>query len=236
MLITTAQKLQLLILVGCLAIGCYFYILHKDLERTVGELHERVQYLMKVTAAATAVPPVAAVNASSTLSPVDTGKQTTTPASTTTAPVHTNTLEVFDDDADVASVTSNDIKDLLTNIYNEDVDPDEPDTLPIVEANAEVVESSSEAEEPSTPVVVEPRAIDIDEPATTTYVTAETVDITVQGAPKRDVGMMSDKEIMAMKYDDLRNYLRKHGVHMKGNKAEMLVKIREINKHLEPAA
>ena len=239
MVITVTQKVQLMVLVGCLAIGCYFYILHKDLERHVGELHDRVQYLLKVNAPQGQGQTIAPSSANQS-------NQSESHAQPESEPVQTkHKTEIEDDvDDDVASVTSNDIKDLLTNIYNDDGDGDADVDVDVPEQKVTKVEPVPflESESESEAVQVQAKDIQVDElaiddsdeihinetvPVTVAVTVTNTVIESIQKAP--DIGQMTDDEIMKIKYDDLRSYLRKHGVNIKGNKQEMLTKIRQIN-------
>jgi len=200
MALSTVHKVQLLLLLSFLAIGCYFYIIHKDLEHYVGELHEKVQYLLKVAESQSNQKPQEVTLEKTKIPQV-------TEATTTTIRSHVHADNTMDD----VSVSSKDIKDLLTNIYQE---PD--DEIEIIVEDDNDVEDDTGVKD------------DMQEQEQE-QVHVEEVDISVQShvAPA-DFSKMTDAEIMNMKYDDLRNYLRKHGVHMKGPKATMLAKIREL--------
>jgi phage antirepressor YoqD-like protein len=241
MVITVTQKVQLLVLVGCLAIGCYFYILHKDLERHVGELHDRVQYLLKVNApqnqapvTSTSTMPVSNVqdvNSVIEVSPIVNEVKTVNEVKAVkTVNVAVDGDDAGDDaDADADSVTSNDIKDLLTNIYNDDGDVDiENDINGDVDGVKTVEDVKTVQKEVQDQVEVKDSESD-ETPVTVAVAVTVTETVVESGQKAIDIGQMSDEEIMKIKYDDMRSYLRKHGVNIKGNKQEMLAKIREIN-------
>lgn len=190
------HKLQLIVLLACLAMGCYFYIIHRDLENYVGDLHEKVQYLLKINSNTTNV---------STIGLAPATAPAPAPSSTIMAARDADSAHANDIADDVVSVSSKDIKDLLTNIYEE---PD--DEIEIV------VEQDSD--------------VDNDTPTPDEDIkTVEEVDMTKPIVSTPEFDKLTDAEILAMKYDDIRSYLRKHGVHMKGTKAEMVAKLRELH-------
>lgn len=186
-MLSVATKLHMLLLCTIIAVGLYMYFLYKELRMFQSEMSIMKKQLQGLL---TMKPPseeiVNVCLPTSTPTPVIASPSTTEPKM-----VHTN-----EDDEDDMSVTSNEIKDILTNIQEVD-------------------------------------DIEEDEPATT--VQLEDDIIMMEKKPWPDYASMSDEEIAKVKYDDLRNFLRSQGVHMKGSKQELINKIKEVvaeNKNL----
>lgn len=128
-------------------------------------------------------------------------------------PIEITTNNVDDD----VSITSNEIKDILTNIQHVDDDEDEPaqeqeeqDEQQPEEVVKKVIETSISEQ---VPVVTED---DADEQ-----------DVTITQAP---VSIdMTNEQLQACKYEDLRSFMRRSGLPSKGSKQELIKKILELN-------
>jgi hypothetical protein len=100
---------------------------------------------------------------------------------------------VSDDDAD--SVTSNEIKDILTNIHDDGEEPDDAETDNVVHRSAtfQFITDNDDVEE-------------------------------------KDLTSLNETELQSMKYDDIRNFLRKKGFSNKGTKQDYIQKILEMGR------
>jgi hypothetical protein len=104
-----------------------------------------------------------------------------------------------DDDDDDISVTSDEIKDILTNIKDDTVD----DVLVTETLNQEQQVVSKE------PIIVTPQ---------------------VPLSDGADFSSLTEAELNAHKYDDIRNYLRRCGISAKGTKQSYIQRILEMQK------
>jgi hypothetical protein len=189
-------KLQALLLLTGIGITVYMFFLYKEVrlfEKEIIDIRAKVndlshQFLMSHNNQGTCTVPDkptthdAIVNAN-VEDVLDTNVQSTEIP-----------LEADDD----VSVTSNEIKDILTNIN------DESDEDDIENVEQPVLESSNETVSP-----------DVNEQAT---------------EATKDLSLLSEQELNALKYDDIRAYLRQKGFNGKGTKAEYIQRILDLVK------
>lgn len=119
---------------------------------------------------------------------------------------------------DQESVHSEEIKQILTNIQDiEEVSTPYPD--PIVSSEKSANDEQSQQQQLSA-ATASPNSITILEDDIISFTEKHTVD--------QDLSLLSDEELNKMKYDDLRNFLRKKGVTAKGSKPEVIQKIKSL--------
>lgn len=131
------------------------------------------------------------------------------------------------DDDDDDSVTSNDIKDILTNItHTHDIPVDVirhddagADTGVVVTAVAAATCSGSSNSSGGS-------SSDSDDANSGEKKRQRTIEI----GDNKDLRQWDRLDMARLKYDDLRNFLRKHGIHMKGTKDELIEKIMSLPK------
>lgn len=178
-MIPMAAKLHMMLLLICVAVAVYMYFIYKDVREMQTEMHvlkKQMNELLSQQGGESL--PQSKENVEKATIKINKGVESQPPKSVNVV------FENIDDDD--ASVTSNEIKDILTNIQDVDevhnitVDPD-PDEFVINEKK-----------------------------------------------PVPDLSLLSEIELMAMKYDDLRNYLRRQGSNPKGTKQELVKKIKGI--------
>lgn len=116
--------------------------------------------------------------------------------------------EYVDDEDDDASICSNDIKDILTNITH-------------VQEEAEASASENDA------AMVHPEDAGNMSSDTSESKRERQRVRTIEVGENKDLSGWDRADLLKLKYDDLRNYLRSTGVHMKGTKEELAAKILE---------
>lgn len=219
------SKLQILSLLAFAVIAAYMYFLYKDLtafQDETKQLRQRVTSIENVILAgrirsADADADVDAddrqlIMATSAIIPVPlNATATVTMPVTVTGAVHEVEVEVESDDDE--SISSKDIKKLLTNMEG-DADGASDDDMPaLIEELQPKSDSESEPEpEPESVEKVvaegaiskEPRVVD-----ETTHAVKSPLSMTIE-------------ELNKMHYDELRNYLRKKGHSGKGKKNELI--------------
>ena len=166
-MITFATKLHILLIMIVVGIGLYMFLLFKEV-KMFGEDMDQMRLdigLLKSQQCAISPPPAAATTAKAVVVPA-------------AAP------RVVEYDDDNTSVTSNEIKNILTNIRHDSDDEEEEDK--------EVVEQP-------------PKIVDIIDMTTFTF-----------------------EELKKQKYDDLRAFLRRRNLNIKGTKSELIQKITEL--------
>lgn len=208
---TIATKLHLLLLFTIVAVALYMYFLYKELKSfqdDVANLKKQVQTLLHGQPVAQPLQPAVMVPV-----PVPSPASVVVSTQVPSKPAVVISQNVDEDDL---SVTSNDIKDILTNI--QDVDEDEPQpTTPTPVQAAPISEQNHEESLPSD-----------DEVHETVSIMMEDDIVMTEKKPCPDFANMTESEISKMKYDDLRNFLRNQGINMKGTKQELVTKIKSI--------
>ena len=114
-------------------------------------------------------------------------------------------VAIDEDDDDDDSVTSIEIKSILTNIHNV---ANVADAVDVVDADADADDD-----------VIAPVAAQAAQAVASAPSTNHTSD--------SNLFALDLEELKSVKYDDLRNFLRKKGHNVKGNKSELIDKIRE---------
>lgn len=167
-MITFATKLHILLIMIVVGIGLYMFLLFKEV-KMFGEDMDQMRLdigLLKSQQCAISPPPAAAA------------------AKVVVAPPLPTAPRVVEYDDDNVSVTSNEIKNILTNIRHDSDDEEDEDK--------EVVEQP-------------PKIVDIIDMTTFTL-----------------------EELKKQKYDDLRAFLRRRNLNIKGTKSELIQKITEL--------
>lgn len=193
-MISTMTKLHLILIFTVIAVALYMYFLWKEIK----VFHDEVQSIKKQVHAimnekGDTVCPLAPTAQTTNLpaqpsssAPLPTPEESPLLVSQPEPEPEHEEVEDTDvimtnEDEDSLSVTSNEIKDILTNIQD-----------------------AEDSQQPPADVVLGER----------------------KTLP--DMASMSNEELNTMKYDDLRNYLRKHGVHMKGSKQDLINKVKSL--------
>lgn len=201
-MISFATKLHILLIMIVIGFGLYMFLLYKEIKmfsEDIDRLREDVflcKSELKLSCPAKAAP--VAVTASVPL------KATATVAAAPAPEI----VEFEEDDDDNASVTSNEIKNILTNIRNDDSDNDSD----CDDANVAIADTQprpEQAESASDPCVV--------------------------SKSSQDLTLLSLEELNHCKYDDLRLYLRKSGHNIKGTKQDLIKKILDMKNKNENA-
>lgn len=213
---TVATKLHILLITTILGVGLYMFLLYKEIrmfERELADLR------IKVQSVASQMPPTTG----QIMDVVD--SKSVCPMRSTIGEHVASQIAVIadnnDDPSDDMSVTSNEIKEILTNIQDihEDATPDH--------------------DLPPTPTTDVPDQTEVSAPtqAPTPIPTPLAPVVTVLKKTVEPVNLetwhtLSDEQINAMKYDDLRNIIRKRGVNIKGTKQELCNMVLSIKKEL----
>ena len=197
-MISFATKLHILLIMMVIGIGLYMFLLYKEVKM----FSEDIDILREEIAALKG--PVGASCPLSAPAPLH------VPAPLGPEPVviveDDEDQEDDDDDDDDASVTSNEIKNILTNIREKEPE-EEKEQEPELEAKPE-----AEKEEEQVPKPV-----------------ANTPNLSVANTP--NLSLLTVQELQKTKYDELRLYLRDNGVNMtKGTKLELIQKIHGLRK------
>lgn len=218
-----ATKLHILLAMTIVSVGLYMFFLYKELkvfQQDIVMMKQQIQCLMGKTNGVTCDPSLGECKLPVSL-PTTTSCSVVTPTPTSTsipttapAPVEANVkidtpIVVINDnvDDDEISVTSNEIKDILTNIQSADEDQQSVNN----ETNNDSQINNG-----------------VEEVIEETHITFDDDIIMKEKKPWPDYANMTDDEIAKVKYDDLRNFLRSNGVNMKGTKQELISKIKEI--------
>lgn len=179
MSVSIATKLHFLLIMTIIGVGLYMYLLYKEIrsfEKDITDLRIKVQSIsvaQQQTSGQHHAQPIDVVDDSIPDSCYVKHQDE----------VLNNEVVTANNDDDNMSVTSNEIKDILTNIQDD-----------------EQQVSESQIVQDKKPDEVKP-----------------SIDAEFKG--------MSEGELASKKYDDLRNYLRKNGINVRGTKQEMINKI-----------
>jgi hypothetical protein len=195
-MISFATKLHILLIMMVIGIGLYMFLLYKEVKM----FSEDIDILREEIAALKG--PVGASCPLSAPAPLH------VPAPLRPEPVVIveDDEDQEDDDDDDASVTSNEIKNILTNIREK-----EPEEEKEQEQEQEQEDEEGEEEEQ----VLKP--------------VANTANLSVANTP--NLSLLTVQELQKCKYDELRLYLRDNGVNMtKGTKLELIQKIHGLRK------
>lgn len=206
---TFATKLHILLVCTIIAVGLYMYFLYKELKTfqdDMASMKKQMQGLLTCPNAPAPTP-----TSQQGVVPKADGNDVQVQAAPIVRP---STPQVYDNiDEDVMSVTSNEIKDILTNIQN--VDEDDND-------NEDDNEHDNEHDGNGT------GCGNHGEPLEETKICFEDDIIMMEKKPWPDFSNMSEDDMAKMKYDDLRSFLRSKGVNVKGSKQELINKIMEV--------
>jgi hypothetical protein len=203
-MLSTAGKMHLLLIATVLGVGLYMYLLYKELhvfERDIADLRIKVQSILAQLPNQSRIEVVESepvgVSAAATATTVQVGVPDVS-ANQVEEQVE-KTIDVTSDESE--SVTSNEIKDILTNIQdvvNEEISDDDFVDLTQVPLQEQEKEKSNAAKKPRAK--------------------AKTSD-----APHVDLCLLSEDEIRKISYDNLRSLLRVHGVsNPKGTKEDLV--------------
>lgn len=165
------MKLHFLLIMTIVGVGLYMYLLYKEIrsfEKDIHELRMRVQAL--------SVQDVAPIQQPQN---IDETKPSDQQCGETRCVESTDGAYITTNDDDNLSVTSNEIKDILTNIEDEDAD-----------ASVDGKQKNNAEQEVET-----------------------------------EFTSLTEGELSTHKYDDLRNFLRKKGINMRGSKQDIINKI-----------
>lgn len=180
---SVAVKLHILLVVTILGVGMYMFMLYKEIrmfEKDLTDLRIKVNALSSST--------LLPSNILDIVSNKKSDDNQTQPVN-----VKAEALESIDDDND--SVSSNEIKEILTNIHQDDVVDNETEIVPIDDKDKKVPEQNEEE---------------------------ITLTLKSEGV---DYSTCTDEFLQTQKYDDLRNFLRKKSIHIKGTKQDIINKI-----------
>lgn len=200
-MLSTAGKMHLLLIATVLGVGLYMYLLYKELhvfERDIADLRIKVQSILAQLPNQSRIEVVDSQPACIQVPQVE----TVVPSSQVVEKVVENQVEKNMDvtsDDDSESVTSNEIKDILTNIQdvvNDEVDDD--DYVDLTQVTLQEQEKSKTTRKPRAK--------------------SKTSD-----AQHVDLCLLSEDEIRKISYDNLRSLLRVHGVtNPKGTKDDLV--------------
>jgi hypothetical protein len=255
MIPSVSTKLHLLMLVTFVAVALYMYFLYKDLrtfQDDIKTMKSQIQGLLH-NAASTNPSPVAPVcpskvtnNAQATTMPMVKDGLLTKPA-TLKAPQSSNTLSPVintnEDDEDM-SVTSNEIKDLLTNIQDVEFGEEgsslaqevlknvsQPEPEPELEVQAQ---AQAHSQTPASDTMIDDKSItenpcgDIEKDVIILGDTIDFMGAIKSAPPMKNLLELSDEEVNKCSYDEIRAFLRKKGYNMKGSKQGLIDKLKEL--------
>jgi len=195
-MITFATKLHILLIMIVVGFGMYMFLLYKEVRIFQEDIDEMKQDILTLKGLPTPVCKKEPVQKETLLvATVEDVVDVVDVIDVVDAIDAANAAAVTDDDDD-ESVTSIEIKSILTNIHQVDEASDDV-TLDTIPAPT------------TTPVVATPLS--------TTKYTSDS-----------DLFALDLEELKQVKYDDLRNFLRKKGHNVKGNKSEIIEKIHEL--------
>lgn len=243
-MVSVATKLHILLILTIIAVGLYMYFLYKEVRTFQSEMNNVKSQIQTILSSS----PVATVAAGSVVAAA--------PASTSIDMVGPNeevscqeaekpSADAMDDDCvdeedDAVSITSNEIKDILTNIQSVDDEDDVqlhnvPQPSPNGSPNVPNQEREIDLGE-NKDSILDPCFVDDDEDDCGDEETQVMIDLTdeiilMEKKPVPDFANMTKDDINRLKYDDLRNYLRSQGVNMQGKKSELIAKIKSITSH-----
>ena len=208
-MISFATKLHILLIMMVIGIGLYMFLLYKEVKM----FSEDIDILREEIAALKG--PVGASCPLSAPAPLH------VPAPEPVVIVEDDEDQEDDDDDD-ASVTSNEIKNILTNIREKEPE-EEKKQEPELEAKPE---AEKEEEQVPKPVANTPNLSVANTP---NLLVANTPNLSVANTP--NLSLLTVQELQKTKYDELRLYLRDNGVNMtKGTKLELIQKIHGLRK------
>ena len=209
-MISFATKLHILLIMMVIGIGLYMFLLYKEVKM----FSEDIDILREEIAALKGP-----VGASCPLSAPSPSKVPASSLGPEPVVIVEDDEDQEDDDDDDASVTSNEIKNILTNIREKE---------PEVEAEKEQEdeEQGEEEEQVLKPVANTP---DLSVANTPNLSVANTPNLSV--ANTHNLSLLTVQELQKCKYEELRLYLRDNGVNMtKGTKLELIQKIHGLRK------
>jgi cytoskeletal protein RodZ len=199
-MISFSTKLHILLIMIVIGFGLYMFLLFKEIRLFQDEIDD-MRSTLDLIKAKIDLPAIANANAAPSCVASATSATCATSASVEIAS--------DDDDDDDASVTSNEIKNILTNISirnnADDVDADDAD---VDDADADSAYDIAAA----APATVTP-------PPASASASAQSQDITT----------MSLEKLQKVNYDDLRKHLRTLGHNIKGTKPDLIKKIQELH-------
>ena len=200
-MISFATKLHILLIMMVIGIGLYMFLLYKEVKM----FSEDIDILREEIAALKG--PVGATCPLSAPAPLQVPASSLGPEPVV---IVEDDEDQEDDDDDDASVTSNEIKNILTNIREKEPE-EEQEQEPELEAE-------KEEEQVLKPVANTPNLS-----------VANTSNLSVANTP--NLSLLTVQELQKTKYDELRLYLRDNGVNMtKGTKLELIQKIHGLRK------
>lgn len=180
-------KLHLILVFTVIAVAMYMYFLYKEIkvfQSEVQEIKSQVQKIMSGQDQQPAVCQIVPMPPKPDAEVVPAAPPSVSAASADDQdPINNDEDVVFENqDDDDMSVSSNEIKEILTNIQDVDNDGEQ-----------------------------QPGAVQ-----------AETTTVP-------DMAGMSTEELSCFSYEELRSYLRKHGVNVKGKKADLIIKVQTLH-------
>ena len=208
-MISFATKLHILLIMMVIGIGLYMFLLYKEVKM----FSEDIDILREEIAALKGP-----VGTSCPLS----APQVPAPLGPEPVVIVEDDEDQEDDDDDDASVTSNEIKNILTNIREKE---------PEVEAEKEQEQEQEDEEGEDEEQVLKPVA------NTPNLSVANTPNLSLANTPNlsvantQNLSLLTVQELQKLKYEELRLYLRDNGVNMtKGTKLELIQKIHGLRK------
>lgn len=213
---TIATKLHILLIFTIVAVALYMYFLYKELrgfQTDLSNMKKQIQTLLSQPGQQVcAVQPAPSATTKAPAQAAQPSAQKRAPPPPPPPPPKREPITENYDDDDI-SVTSNEIKDILTNIQHvEEHDQQPPPPSPVIEATVAVDDNVD-------------NDIEVNE---TVSIQMEDDIVMMEKKPWPDFANMTDQEIHRVKYDDLRNFLRCNGINMKGSKADLVAKIKAI--------
>lgn len=203
-MISFATKLHILLIMMVIGIGLYMFLLYKEVKmfsEDIDILREEIAALKGPVGASCPLSAPAPLHVPAPLGPEP-------------VVIVEDDEDQEDDDDDDASVTSNEIKNILTNIREKEPE-EEKEQEPELEAKPE---AEKEEEQVPKPVANTPNLS-----------VANTPNLSVANTP--NLSLLTVQELQKAKYDELRLYLRDNGVNMtKGTKLELIQKIHGLRK------
>lgn len=179
-MVSTTTKLHIVLVLSVVAVAVYMYFLYRELQnyqQDVIDLRRQVANL-----GGGACPITSLKQSELKTEKVESQRQEVEePYESEDIGMHNECLITNNEDDDDVSVTSNEIKDILTNIQEPEDDSNNDDFV--------------------------------------------ISDIGKSSLP--DLKNKTDEELMELKYDEIRSYVRRFGINTKGTKKELIQKIRE---------
>ena len=201
-MLSIATKLHILLILTVVGIALYMYLLYKEVKIFQDELVVIKGELTEIKSRGINNPITASI--SNNISKPVIGEQQPPLANklASVVAVASHDSECFDDEDDNESVTSNEIKNILTNIHDDDVDVEDVADVEDIEDVSIVREVHSPEDVKSTDKV--------------------TLSFKSDSLEFSDFSMLSEEELNTVTYDKLRAYLRSTGNSTVGNKAELV--------------